>query len=49
MLNAYTEEIVGWSVGDNLGTECPLKALKMALERIERDANVDLIHHSDRG
>ena len=51
ILDAYTEEIVGWSVGPTLDTEYPIRALQMALERIKdisREA-VKLIHHSDRG
>ena len=51
ILDAYTEEIIGWVIGPTLDTEYPLRALQMALERIE---NIDkekltLIHHSDRG
>ena len=49
VLDAYTEEIVGWSVGPTLETIYPLKALKMALKRLERKEEVNLIHHSDRG
>ena len=48
ILDAYTEEIVGWSVGPTLDTEYPMEALNMALKRIECKA-VNLIHHSDRG
>lgn len=48
ILDAYTEEIVGWSVGPTLDTTYPMEALRMALKRIEgKEAN--LIHHSDRG
>lgn len=48
ILDAYSEEIVGWSVGPTLDTEYPMAALKLALKRIDgRDVN--LIHHSDRG
>lgn len=48
ILDAYSEEIVGWSVGPTLDATYPIEALKMALRRIEgKDAN--LIHHSDRG
>ncbi len=51
ILDAYTEEIIGWAVGPTLDTEYPMRALQMALGRIE---NIDreeltLIHHSDRG
>ena len=48
ILDAYTEEIVGWSVGPTLDTMYPIEALKMALKRIE-GKEVTLIHHSDRG
>jgi len=49
ILDSYTEEIVGWSVGPTLDTTCPLAALKMALKRIEGKVDIHLIHHSDRG
>ncbi len=48
ILDAYSEEIVGWSVGPTLDTEYPMEALRMALKRIE-GKEVNLIHHSDRG
>lgn len=51
VLDAYSEEIVGWCVGETLDAEYPLKALEMALHRIEGTPKEDvcLIHHSDRG
>lgn len=49
VLDTYTEEIIGWSVGPTLETTYPVKALRMALERIEGKTDVNLIHHSDRG
>lgn len=51
ILDAYTKEIVGWSVGPSLETDYPLEALEMALERIKDvdTSTVSLIHHSDRG
>lgn len=49
ILDAYTEEIVGWSVGPTLETAYPVEALKMALKRIEAITDIGLIHHSDRG
>lgn len=49
IMDAYTEEIVGWSVGDTLETAYPIEALKMALKRIDGMVEVNLIHHSDRG
>jgi len=49
ILDAYTEEIVGWSVGPTLETTYPVEALKKALRRVEGQQDVNLIHHSDRG
>ena len=51
ILDAYSKEIVGWSVGPTLDTTYPLQALEMALRRLKgADGNcMDLIHHSDRG
>ena len=51
ILDAYTEEIIGWSVGPTLDTEYPIRALLTALERIKDVSREDerLIHHSDRG
>ena len=48
ILDAYSEEIVGWSVGPTLDTDYPMAALEMALKRIE-GRDVSLTHHSDRG
>lgn len=51
ILDAYSEEIIGWSVGQDLSTVYPLKALRMARKRLEGIPleNIKLIHHSDRG
>ena len=49
ILDAYTEEIIGRSVGPTLATTYPLEALKMALKRIDGKTDIHLIHHSDRG
>ena len=49
ILDAYSEEIVGWSVGDTLETTYPLEALRKALRRVAGQEEVNLIHHSDRG
>ena len=49
ILDAYTEEIIGWSLGDTLETCYPVEALKMALKRLGGKKAVDLTHHSDRG
>lgn len=47
--DAYTHEIVGYSLHDTLDTSGPLKALAMALSRYPAGALRGLIHHSDRG
>jgi len=49
ILDAYTEELVGWSIGRTLEAIYPIKALQMALPRIQEQVEVNLIHHSDRG
>lgn len=51
IMDAYSEKIVGWSVGHSLETKYPLQALDMALERLKSSALQPgmLIHHSDRG
>jgi len=48
ILDAYTEEIIGWSIGPTLDTSYPIDALNKALRRID-GKKVNLIHHSDRG
>ena len=45
----YTKEIIGWCVGETLEARFAVKALKMALGRLEGNLAPDLIHHSDRG
>lgn len=50
--DAYSHEIIGWSVGATLETLYPANALKTALERVkglDRELTSELIHHSDRG
>ncbi len=49
VMDAYTEEIVGWSVGPTLETAYPLEALKRALPRLGGRTDTGIIHHSDRG
>ena len=48
VLDAYSDKIVGWSVGTTLGTHYTIEALRMALSGVE-DGLCGLIHHSDRG
>jgi putative transposase len=45
ILDLGSRRIVGWSLADNLGTQLPLQALRMALGHREAAK----LHHSDRG
>ncbi len=50
--DAYSHEIIGWSIGDSLETYHSTEALQTALKRLENvdeETIRDLIHHSDRG
>ena len=46
VMDAYTKEIIGWSLGETLENAYPLEALRMALRRIEGKTDTALIHHS---
>ena len=47
--DAYTKEIIGYCVGDTLGSCYTVEALEMAIGRIGGIEANGLIHHSDRG
>lgn len=47
--DAYTKEIIGYCVGDTLGSCYTVEALEMAMGRISGMEVRGLIHHSDRG
>lgn len=49
LTDAYTHEIIGWVVSENLLSENTIAALDMALDRFEGYDLSSLIHHSDRG
>jgi hypothetical protein len=49
VLDAYSRMIVGWQLAANMRTDLVLDALKMALGQRGPGADVELIHHSDRG
>lgn len=52
IMDAYSHELIGWSVGPTLETLYPCMALKMAMRRLDNmneDGVGKLIHHSDRG
>ena len=46
--DAYSKQIMGFYVANNLNTESSLKALNMAI-RQRKNKQLPLIHHSDRG
>ena len=49
VLDAHSRMIVGWQLAAHMRTDLVLDALKMALYRRGPGADVELIHHSDRG
>jgi putative transposase len=49
VLDAYSRMIVGWQLAGHMRTDLVLDALRMALHRREPGADVELVHHSDRG
>jgi transposase InsO family protein len=49
VLDAYSRMIVGWQLAGHMRTDLVLDALRMALHLREPGADVELIHHSDRG
>ena len=46
--DAYSREIIGWTIGETLEAMYTLSALEMALKRLPKQTG-ELIHHSDRG
>ncbi|WP_354698581.1 IS3 family transposase ISBt3 [Paraconexibacter sp. AEG42_29] len=49
VLDVYSRRIVGWQLASHMRTDLVLDALKMALGTRPHGADVQLIHHSDRG
>ena len=49
VLDAYSRKVVGWQLATNMRTTLVLDALRMALARRGPGADVELVHHSDRG
>ena len=47
--DCYTKEIIGWYVGETMEAWCSVECLMKALETLDPDETVNLIHHSDRG
>jgi putative transposase len=49
VIDAYSRMIVGWQLAAHMRTDLVLDALKMALGLRGPGADVELVHHSDRG
>jgi len=49
ILDGFSRMIVGWQLASHVRTDLVLDALRMALGRRGPGADVELIHHSDRG
>ncbi len=49
VIDAYSRRIVGWQLASHMRTTLVLDALRMALHQRGGGADVELVHHSDRG
>ena len=49
VIDAFSRRIVGWQLATNMRTTLVLDALRMALHQRDGGADVELVHHSDRG
>jgi len=49
IIDAYSRRIVGWQLAGHMRTTLVLDALRMALHQRGGGADVELVHHSDRG
>jgi len=49
VIDAYSRMIVGWQLATHMRTDLVVDALKMALGLRGPGADVELVHHSDRG
>ena len=49
VLDAFSRRIVGWQLASHMRTTLVLDALRMALAWRGSGADVELVHHSDRG
>jgi putative transposase len=49
VVDAYSRRIVGWQLAGHMRTTRVLDALRMALHQRGPGADVELVHHSDRG
>jgi putative transposase len=49
VIDAFSRRIVGWQLAPHMRTTLVLDALRMALHQRGPGADVELVHHSDRG
>lgn len=49
VIDAFSRKVVGWQLASHMRTDLVLDALRMALAQREPGADVELVHHSDRG
>ena len=49
ILDAYSRRVVGWQFAGHMRTTLVLDALRMALHQRGPGADIELVHHSDRG
>jgi putative transposase len=49
VIDAFSRRVVGWQLASHMRTTLVLDALRMALARRDGGADVELVHHSDRG
>ena len=49
VLDVFSRRCVGWQLSSNMRTDLVLDALKMALGTRRHGADLELVHHSDRG
>ena len=49
VIDAFSRKVVGWQLASHMRTDLVLDALRMAIAQREPGADVELVHHSDRG
>lgn len=49
VIDAFSRKILGWQLAPHMRTDLVLDALRMALGQREPGADVELVHHTDRG
>jgi putative transposase len=49
VIDVWSRRVVGWQFASHMRTTLVLDALRMALSRRRHGADVELVHHSDRG